>query len=57
MKYYLYATIGLIGTMFGVGYVEDPSNNLLVGVGILYGFVGLFCYSLVQLVRKQHGQI
>lgn len=57
MKYYLYATIGLIGTMFSVGYVEDPSNNLLVGVGILYGFVGLLCYSLVQLVRKQHGQI
>ena len=57
MKYYLYATIGLIGAIFGAGYVEDPSNNLFVGVGILYSFVGLFCYSLVQLVRKQHGQI
>lgn len=57
MRYYVYATVGLIGTMFGIGYVENPNNDLLVGVAFLYSAVGLFCYSLVQLVRKKHGQI
>jgi hypothetical protein len=57
MRYYVYATIGLIGTMFGAGYVEDPNNNLLIGVAFLYSAVGMLLYSLVQLVRKKHGQI
>lgn len=57
MRYYVYATIGLIGIIFGAGYVEDPNNNLLVGVAFLYSATGLLCYSLVQLVRKKHGQI
>tara|TARA_Y100000114_G_scaffold123550_1_gene119136 strand:- start:650 stop:823 length:174 start_codon:yes stop_codon:yes gene_type:complete len=57
MRYYAFATIGLIGTIFGCGYVEDPNNNIFVGMTILYGFVGLFCYGLIQLVRRKHGQV
>jgi len=57
MRYYVYATIGLIGSMFGAGYVEDPNNNIFVGIAFLYSAVGFFCYSIVQLVRKGHGHI
>lgn len=57
MKYYFYATIGLIGTMFGIGFIEDPYNNLLVGIGILYGSFGLLCYSLMRIAKNQHNKI
>tara|TARA_R100000278_G_scaffold122947_2_gene110608 strand:+ start:564 stop:737 length:174 start_codon:yes stop_codon:yes gene_type:complete len=57
MRYYVYATIGLIGSMFGAGYVEDPNNNIYVGMVMLYSFVGFLCYSIVQIVRKDHKQI
>jgi hypothetical protein len=55
MRYYFYAVAAMIGMMFGIGMAEDPSLNLLYGIGVLYSSLGLLCYSLVRLVTRKHG--
>ena len=57
MRYYAYAAACLAGTIFGCGYIENPDNNIYVGMVVLYTFVGFLCYSIVQIVRKDHKQI
>jgi hypothetical protein len=55
MRYYFYAVAAMIGMMFGIGMIENPSFNLLYGTGVLYLSVSVLCYSLVRLTTRKHG--
>ena len=55
MRYYAYFLISLVGIMFGIGMIENPSFNLLYGTGVLYLSVSVLCYSLVRLTTRKHG--
>ena len=43
--------IGLLAMMAGIGSVENPENNLLVGVVVLYGGCGLMMWATVMLTK------
>jgi len=55
MRYYFYATAGLIGLGFGVDICQNPDNNLLLGMAFLYSSLGLFCYGILRLITRKHG--
>ena len=44
--------LGLLIAVAGMNYVEQPSNNIWMGVLILYSGIGILCTATVQLVRR-----
>lgn len=44
--------LGLMMATAGASYVENPDNNFWVGIGILYGGMGVFMTGIIQMVRR-----
>ena len=45
--------VSLIGMAASAEFVEDPNNNLLLGVVIMYSFCGVMLYATIQMVRRE----
>ena len=43
--------ISLVVMMAGIGAMENPENNLLVGLIVLYGGCGIMMWATVMLTK------
>ena len=57
MRYYVYFGLALLSLFYGVALSEDMSVPIFYGAGFMYLGTGLLCYSIVQLIRRKHGDI
>lgn len=48
--------LGLMIAAAGASYTENPNNNLWVGIGILYGGMGMLVYGVIQMVRRDRNE-
>ena len=57
MRYYVYFGLAILSLFYGVALSEDMSVPIFYGAGFMYLGTGLLCYSIVQLIRRKHGDI
>jgi len=46
------AVLGLFCAFAGIGWVENPDNNLLAGVVVLYSGIFIFAVGAIQVMRR-----
>tara|TARA_R110001606_G_scaffold381222_1_gene542308 strand:+ start:1051 stop:1230 length:180 start_codon:yes stop_codon:yes gene_type:complete len=44
--------LGLFVAFAGIGWVENPDNNLLAGVVVLYSGIFIFAVGAIQVMRR-----
>tara|TARA_E500000081_G_scaffold121860_1_gene126946 strand:- start:372 stop:518 length:147 start_codon:yes stop_codon:yes gene_type:complete len=44
--------LGLFVAFAGIGWVENPDNNLLAGVVVLYSGIFIFGVGAVQVMKR-----
>ena len=47
--------LGLFVALAGIGLVENPSNNLLTGVVVLYSGIFIFIVGTLQMTKVRRG--
>ena len=44
--------LGLFVALAGIGWVENPDNNLFAGVVVLYSGIFIFAVGAVQVMKR-----
>lgn len=45
-------TLSLVVMMAGIGAVENPENNILMGIAVLYGGMFLMVFATVKMAQR-----
>jgi len=48
--------LGLMVTVGGINYAENPNNNFFIGMGVIYSGMGVFMTGVIQLMRRDKNE-
>ncbi len=48
--------LGLMMTVGGINYAENPNNNFFIGMGVIYSGMGVFMTGVIQLMRRDKNE-